>query len=206
MEQRNVFITALIVLAVAVVAIAVLAAGFIILSVLGDHNPGPSPIAHGTPTPYPQVTLPFGPSATNGPVATPNPTQGSGPVPTPVPQEIKSAQLVGHGTDKDTYMAGETATAYITVRNTGNVAVNNATLHISVARQVPAFGYVNLGSRDTALTNMGVQPGETKQVSYDITIPSSYEGVSTAGNYEITVDVYIWGTNIGTFTQYVKVQ
>jgi hypothetical protein len=67
-------------------------------------------------------------------------------------------------------------------------------------------GYVNVQSPKTTLTDLGVQPGETKKAEYKITIPSDYQGVSTAGKYRFTVDVYVWDKKIGNFQKEVEVK
>ena len=113
---------------------------------------------------------------------------------------------MGYGTDKDTYKRGDTAKAYITIKNTGNVVINDARLQVSVARYVSIVGYVNVQNYPTKLTDLNIQPGETKNAEYNIDIPTEYQGVSTAGDYKFTVDVYVWDSKIGTFTKEVKVQ
>jgi hypothetical protein len=198
MENRDLF------MAIAVAAI-VLAAGYILVTVLtGDagSTPTPVPSAASSPKPTPYSTIPSGPLV---PVGTPS--GNTYPVvPTPVQPVIKSAEFVGWGTDKDSYNRGEMATTYIVIKNTGTIPVNETRLDIKVERYVSVVGYVNLQSTTTTLTDLNVQPGETKNVEYKITIPSDYQGIPTAGKYRFTIDVYVWDTKIGNFQKEVEVK
>ncbi len=189
----------------AIVLAAVLAAGYILVAALtggAGPTPTPAPTAASSPTPTPYSTIPSGPLI---PVGTPS--NNTYPVvPTPVQPVIKNAELVGWGTDKDTYNRGETAITYIIIKNTGTVPVNEARLDVKVERYVSVVGYVNLQSTATTLTGLNVQPGETKKAEYPVTIPSDYQGIPTAGKYRFTVDVYVWDTMIGNFQEEVEVK
>lgn len=200
MENRDLFMA---IAAAAIVLAAVLAAGYILVTALtGGAGPAPTavPTAVSCPTPTPYSTIPSGPFNPSG-------TPSNYPVvPTPVQQVNKDAELVGWGTDKDTYNRGDTAITYIIIKNTGNVPVNEAGLDIHVERYVSMIGYVPVQSPKTTLTGLNIQPGETKRAEYAITIPTDYEGLSTAGKYLFTVNVNVWDKDIGNFQKIVEVK
>jgi len=199
MENRELIIA---IAVAAVVVAAVLAAGYILVTALMG-NAGPTPTATLTvsprPTPAPNSTIPSGPF---------NPTANSTypVVPTPVQQVYKDAELIGWGTDKDSYNRGDTAITYIIIKNTGNVPIDEARLDVNVERYVSFVGYVNVQRSSNPLTDLNIQPGETKKAVYNVPIPSDYEGFSTAGKYRFTVDVYVWDTKIGSFQKEVEVK
>lgn len=147
------------------------------------------------------------PSVTPVPV-TPTPT----PVATPAPTAAAvtgtsgtSAQLVNYGTDKDTFNRGEQATGYMTIKNTGSTVINDVTTSVSARKAVPVVGETTLGSKDYTFNNLDIKPGETKRVEFKVDIPSEYMGVSTAGDYTINVNVKTGATEIGSFSQTVKI-
>jgi hypothetical protein len=201
MDDRN-FLTLAAVAAVGlVVLIAVVAAGYIIISSLvGGPQPSPTPSPTAVPTPTPYMVIPSGPIT-----STPTPS-GNPVIPTPVQPIVKSSELTGYGTDKDTYKRGDTAVAYIVIKNTGTVPINEATLDIKVDRYVSIIGYVSVENTRTTLTGLNIGAGETKRAEYLITIPSDYQGVSTAGKYRFAIDVIVWDNPIGDFSKEVSVQ
>jgi hypothetical protein len=201
METRDLFMA---IAVVAIVLAAVLAAGYILVMALtggAGPAPTPAPTASPSPTPAPNSTIPSGPF---NPTGTPSGTYPA--VPTPVQPVIKTAELVGWGTDKDTYNPGDTAITYIIIKNTGTVTVNEARLDIKVERYVSVVGYVPVQSPTTTLTGLNIQPGETKKAEYAVPIPSDYQGITTSGKYRFTIDVYVWDTKIGSFQKEVEVK
>jgi len=203
-EDRNFLTVAAVVVVGLVVLIAVVAAVYIMFtSLVGVPAPtqAPTPELPMTPTPY--MVIPAGP-VTSTPSG--NPSSSAPAVPTPVQPVVKMAQLVDYGTDKDTYKPGDTAITYIVIKNSGTVPITEATLNIKVERYVSVIGYVNVQNPTTTLTGLGIGPGETKRLEYSISIPGDYEGVSTSGKYRFTIDVLVWGNQIGEFTKEVTVQ
>lgn len=203
-EDRNFLTVAAVVVVSLVVLIAVVAAAYLMFtSLVSVPSPTPTPTPEPPLTPTPYAVIPAGPvTSTAVPSVNPVTITPSGPTPVPSP----NAQLVDYGTDKDTYKRGDTAATYIVIKNTGNVIINEATLNINVERYVSIIGYVSVQSPTTTLTDLNIKPGETKKAEYSITIPSDYEGVSTAGKYRFTIDVIVWGKNIGQFQKEVTVQ
>jgi hypothetical protein len=199
MDNRDLLTAAAYAVIGLVVLIAVLSAGYMLASSLfGGPQPVPKPVPANL-TPTPRVVVPSGPLI---PIGAPSSTI----IPTPVQPIKKSAELVDYGTDKDAYDRGDEAITYIVIKNTGTVPIDEANLRISVSRYVSIVGYVNLQTTSTSLTGLGIQPGETKRAEYRIMIPSSYEGISTAGKFKFTVDVTVWDNEIGSFTEEVEVR
>ena len=200
MENRELLIE---VIVAAVVVIAVLAAGYVLVTTLFS-GPGPTPTAGPTlhPTLSPNSTIPSGPfNPTRTPSGSAAPAN-----PTPAQPVSKKAELVGWGTDKDTYNRGENATMYIVIKNTGNVPVNDARLDIVVKKYVPIAGPVPVQSPTAPLTDLDIQPGETKNIQYTYPIPSEYQGISTVGKYQFVVNVNVWDTSIGSFQKDIEIK
>lgn len=116
-----------------------------------------------------------------------------------------SAQLVGYGTDKDTYHRGENANGYIAIKNTGSTVIDTVKVSVNAARSVPVLGTLSLGSKDFTISGLNIKPGETKKAQFSINIPSKFSGFSTAGDYDINGSVLVGGSNIGSFSKHVKV-
>ncbi len=200
-EDRNFLTLAAIVVVGLVVLTAVVAAAYIIFTSLVSV-----PVPTATPTPEPSLTPTPYAIIPSGPVTVTAAPSGATPLPTAVLPVVKSAALVDYGTDKDAYRRGDTAVAYMVIKNTGTVPVDEATLNVKVERYVSIVGYVPVQSPTTTLTGLNITPGETKRAEYLITIPGDYEGVSTAGKYRFTIDVVVWGSKIGSFQKEVTVQ
>src|SRR5271157_4641669 len=179
MEDNNLLRSAFFVLVGVIVLVAVISAGGMLISVIFDSH-GPS-VPTTSPSGYPVVV-------------------------TPAQPRVEGAQLVGYGTDKDTYKRGDTAIVYFIIKNTGNVAIDNATINAAVAKYFSLVGYVNVENPKETLTDLNIQPGETSNTTYSIVIPETYQGISTAGDFQFTVNVYVWNSDIGTFTKKVKVE
>jgi len=207
MDDNDPLKTVLLVATGLIVLVAVIAAGYMVFSaVLGSSPPviTPTPVIDtNVPTPVP-TTYVVVPSGTFMPTVVPS--SGSVTInPTPVQPQVKSAELVGYGTDKDTYSSGDTAMVYITITNTGNVVIDNATLNVTVSRYISIIGYLNVDNTVEPLTDLNIQPGKTQNNTYKFTIPTQWKGISTAGDYQFNINVYVWGSNIGNFTKKVTV-
>jgi len=124
---------------------------------------------------------------------------------TAVPSGAFEAQVVGYGTDKDTYNRGDTAKGHITLKNTGNTAINDVTVSVTVARSVPALGTATLGSKDYNIGGLNIRPGETKKAEFSNNIPAEYSGFSTAGEYDVNGNVLVGGKQVGSFSKHIKV-
>jgi hypothetical protein len=201
MDNRDQLTTVAVAVIGLIVLATVLAAGYLLVSAL-TGTPGSTPTAApgSSPTPGPYSSIPSGPLAGT-------PSNSTYPfVPTPVQPVVKSAELAGWGTDKDTYNRGDTAITYIIIKNTGTVTVNEARLDVEVERYVSVIGYVSVQSTTTTLTDLDVRPGETKKAQYNVTIPSDYQGIPTAGKYRFTVKVTVWDKEIGDFQKEVEVK
>ena len=144
-----------------------------------------TPTPGATAVPVPSVTVTAMPAAAGGGAA--------------------SAKIVNYGTDSDTFKRGERATGFMTIQNTGSTPINDITASVSAKAQLPVIGSTGVGSKDYTFNNLNIQPGETKRVEFTVDIPSEYKGVSTAGTYNLDVNVKTGSTNIGSFSKSVKV-
>lgn len=175
----------------------------------GEYNPGNngpgSPAAtvfpgtngiHASPTP----TLTPGNSqnpGTNGTPVTPTPVS----TPTPVP--VFSATTSNWGSDKDAYPRGSTATGWVYVMNTGNVPIDQIDFTILVSKTI---WFVPVEKTFTYnATGLNIQPGSNQQVAFCLSIPSDYQGISTAGDYRLTAKAYLIGNEIGSFSKNIKI-
>ncbi len=119
--------------------------------------------------------------------------------------QATGAQLVGYGSDKDTYSRGDTAKGYIVIKNTGSTNINDVTVSASVARGVPLLGTISLGSKDFTIGGLNIGPGETKRAEFAVSIPGEVSGISTAGGYDLKGNVLVGGQQIGSFSKHITV-
>lgn len=195
---------------IAVVITVGLVAGMWIFSV--THPPVATPTPAPTPTSTPreaEATGPVSPAPTSAyvqPTATPTPVPGTfvpTPVPTSTPTPIVSGAAMDWGSDKSTYRRGESATGWAYVENTGNVPITRIDFTLTIKRTIlfvpvtKTFQY--------AATGLNIAPGEKKQVAFSQTIPSDYEGISTAGDYKLTVTATLDGKQIGTTERDIRI-
>jgi hypothetical protein len=155
--------------------------------------PGMSVETRNVSTPTPGATAVPAPSVT----VTARPVAAGG--------GATAAKIVNYGTDKDTFKRGERATGFITIQNTGGMTINDITASVSAKAQLPVIGSTAVGSKDYTFNNLNIKPGETKRVEFIVDIPSEYKGVSTAGTYNLDVNVKTGSANIGSFSKSVKV-
>lgn len=124
---------------------------------------------------------------------------------TTVPSNASKAQLVDYGTDNSTYKRGSKANGYITLKNTGDTTINDVTISVTAARSIPALGTASLGTKDFKITDLNIQPGETKKAEFSVDIPNEYSGFSTAGDYDLNGNVLVGGQKVGSFSKHVTV-
>lgn len=124
---------------------------------------------------------------------------------TVVPSGAAGAEVMGYGTDKDTYNRGDRANGYIELKNTGSAVINDATIRVTASRNVPALGTASLGTKDIAVSGLNINPGETKKAQFSVDIPKEYSGFSTAGDYTLSGKVLVNGKEVGAFSKSVKV-
>lgn len=172
-----------------------------------DPTPQPWPIDEpGIPTVAPTAVpawptgepgTPGTPGTTPAPVATVTPTPVSGAV---------DAEMVGYGTDKDTYSRGDTATCDVDIKNTGEVPIDKVEFIVNVFTTRPIIGTIHaIKNQEYVVDQLDIQPGETEKVAISVLIPSTYQGVSTAGDYRFEIVVRIGDEDIGSFSKEVKV-
>jgi len=151
-----------------------------------------------TVTTVPATTVTATPVTKGAATATPADTKPAG-------TQTASGQLVGYGTDKDTFSRGEQATGYIQVKNTGTAVINDITASMSASANVPVIGQTTLGTKDYTFSDLNIQPGETKRIEFKADIPSEVKGVSTAGDYSLHATIKAGGSEIGSFSKDVKI-
>ena len=112
-----------------------------------------------------------------------------------------SGQTSGWGTDKSTYNRGDTVLGWVDVTNTGNVPITEVDITIVLARtDFPVSKTDNIKS-----PGLNILPGQTQRVTFSETIPPTYGGISTAGNYRLTATAYLAGSDIGSYTEYITI-
>lgn len=178
--------------------------------IIGNSMPGPtptvSPVASATAIVYTPTGTPTGTTYVPVPSDGATPSVNPKPVPTISGPAITSATITDYGTDKDTYNRGDTATGFVTIKNTGNTVINNVIMDVSVSKSISFIGFVKVGESSYTYGNENIRPGETGKIEFSTVIPSDYKGISTAGDFEFEVTVTAEGISVGSFTQNVKVQ
>lgn len=177
--------------------------------IIGNSSPGPTPTVLPEVSATANVYTPTGtyeiiPADSSTPTS--QPSGSANPIPTTSGPAITSATITDHGTDKDTYNRGDTATGFIALKNTGNTVINNVVMDVSVSKSISFIGFVKVGGTTYPYSDENIQPGETRRIEFSTVIPSDYKGISTAGDFEFEVTVTAEGTSAGSFTQAVKVQ
>lgn len=169
------------------------------------YVPGGSPTAGpGVAIETRNVSTPT-PGATASPAPTAAVTVTVTPTPAAAGEGTTSAKIVNYGTDSDTFKRGERATGFVTIQNTGNTAINDITAIVSAKAELPVIGSTAVGSKDYTFSDLNIKPGETKRMEFAVDIPSEYRGVSTAGTYNLDVNLKAANTDIGSFSKTVKV-
>ena len=210
----------------AIIATLLAMSGCLFSSGRPDASPTPAatgtplpPGATPTPTPFPGFNV--SPGATwawtpgvgddtlnNYTQISPTPgpgINGTNPTASPMPtaQPILSGQANDWGTGKDSYARGDTATGWVYVTNTGNVPIDTIDFTIVIRKTV--FFFPVEKSADHSKTGLNIQPGETQRVEFSQSIPAEYSGMSTAGDYQLTVTAKLAGKDIGSFSKNMKV-
>jgi len=193
------------------------------LSSRGSPDVTPTPVVP-TPTaiPSPSITIPVpSPGTTiiwtpgggdtlvdNNTQLIPSPEPGTNETngtvsPTPTPQPVVSGQAKDWGTSKSTYARGETAAGWVYVTNTGNVPIDTVDFTIVIKKTI--FFIPIEKSYDYSKTGLNIAPGETQKVEFSQDIPAEYSGVSTAGDYQLTVKAKLAGQEIGSYSKGIKI-
>ncbi|WP_424359349.1 hypothetical protein [Methanocella sp. MCL-LM] len=180
----------------------------------GDVTPTPEPWPTESPTGYPveptqepDTYTPIHGTAVviPTPAADVTPTPAADVTPTPV-SGIMDAEMVGYGTDQDTYNRGDTATCYVEVRNTGEVPIERVDFIVNVYTTRPFIGKIHaIDDQTYTVDQQGIEPGTTKRVEISVVIPESYQGFNTAGDYQFEIVVRIGDKEIGNFSKDIKV-
>jgi hypothetical protein len=116
---------------------------------------------------------------------------------------VISATTADWGSDKSTYARGETATGWTYVTNTGNVPITVLNFTVVIKRTI--FFVPIEKTYEYTKGGLSIQPGKTQRVEFSQSIPSDYNGVSTAGDYQFTVKAKLAGAEIGSFSKAIKI-
>lgn len=174
--------------------------------VIPTQEPEPTEMPGQVPTEVP--VEPIEEPDTYSPIpgtTTDTPTPVASIVPTPV-SGIMDAEMVGYGTDKDTYNRGDTATCYVDIKNTGEVPIDRVDFVVNVYTPRPFIGlYHAIKDQTYTVDQQDIQPGSTERVEISVVIPESYQGISTAGDYKFDIVIRIGGKDIDSFSKDVKV-
>jgi uncharacterized membrane protein len=94
---------------------------------------------------------------------------------------------------------GGVINGYVELQNTGSSVINDALISLSL---VPVDRPSTIvATRDQTLSNLNIQPGETKRVDFSINAP----GDVTAGNDNVQATVKANNQDIKSFTSSVRV-
>jgi|AGTN01.3.fsa_nt_gi hypothetical protein len=177
------------------------------LSSGGGSDATPTPVSSSTPdqstinipVPSPGTTIIWTPGS--GDTTIINNTNNTRSSPTPVP--VISGKAKDWGTDKDTYARGDTATGWVYITNTGNVPIDKIDFTIVIKRTVLFIPFEQSASPSMPVN---ILPGETQRVEFSQAIPAEYKGMSTAGDYQLTVTAKLAGSEIKDgFSKNIKV-
>lgn len=173
-----------------------------------DNTNIPSPTVVVTPVTTPTATAAATPAAT----MTGTEVAGAGTMtPTTLPDTEKAeiardVSIVEYGTDRSTYQRGDTAKGFIVIKNDGTKTINELGVSPIVAIEAPVIGSATFSLQDYAITDLNIKPGETKRVEFAMEIPSEYKGVSTAGTYDLTLDVFANNKKVDTVSKEITVK
>jgi uncharacterized membrane protein len=116
---------------------------------------------------------------------------------------VISGQASDWGSDKATYSRGGTATGWTHITNTGTVAIDEIGFTIDIRKSL--FGIPIERSYSYAAKGLGIASGETRKVEFSQTIPAEYGGLSTAGDYQLTVTAWLDNKAIGSYSKNLKI-
>jgi len=87
--------------------------------------------------------------------------------------------------------------------NTGNVPIDQIDFIIVVSKTI---WFVPVQKTFTFnATGLNIPPVVKQQVAFSLSIPSDYQGISTAGDYRLTATAYLAGNEIGSFSKNIKI-
>ena len=183
-------------------------------------TPTPAPTAAPTVVPTPTVTATVTvtptPTPTPRPTATPSPTAVVTPYPTddagvlynPNPgiavrpvKPVQWAVLESSDWGKSDYVMGETARAHFVVRNTGASTIHTVLVRLVVYKLTggsdPSNPWTQMNAYGIPFEDINL--GSMQDYAYDVnmTVPSSYQGGSTAGSYRIVAELTADGVYFG---------
>lgn len=126
----------------------------------------------------------------------------------PVAEGEGAVEIIGWGTDKDVYQAGDRPSAFIEIRNNGFRAIKDAVVKLTVTRKTP-LGAITL-IKDQAhkasefVPGFNVPPGKIQRFEVS---PFQIPDTSLAkGTYELKADIVIENRSVGTLRKTISVK
>lgn len=108
------------------------------------------------------------------------------------PFEAKNIKILNVTTDKPSYAPGDTVIGTVVVQNIGNGTIQNLTIWVTAKN----LNYWWAGEKakttfPVEYKNLDLKPGNSTSLVASIAIPKEVSGFSTAGDYELKVEVYL---------------
>ncbi len=106
--------------------------------------------------------------------------------------EARNLRILNVSTDKPSYAPGDTVIGTVVVENIGNSTVHRLTIWVTAKN----LNYWWAGDKaqtkfPVEYKDLDLKPGNTTALAASITIPKEVSGFSTAGEYELKVEVYL---------------
>ena len=117
-----------------------------------------------------------------------------------------NAMITGGGTDKDAYSPGDKVTTFITIKNTGSVAIKDINLNLSLAKYLPLFGTSNASWTEFMMKGLDIFAREIRDVEVLEKIPEGFHGTPTKGKYALKIKVKVEDRDIGGMTKTITVR
>ncbi|MEM2934217.1 MAG: hypothetical protein QXL78_04740 [Methanocellales archaeon] len=108
------------------------------------------------------------------------------------PFEAKNVRILNITTDKPSYVPGDTVIGTVVVQNIGNGTIPNLTIWVSAKN----LNYWWAGEKaqtkfPVEYKDLDLKPSNSTALTASISIPKEVSGFSTAGDYELKVEVYL---------------
>ncbi|MEM2925603.1 MAG: hypothetical protein QXJ68_07955 [Methanocellales archaeon] len=108
------------------------------------------------------------------------------------PFEAKNIRILNVTTDKPSYAPGDTVIGSVVVQNIGNGIIQNLTIWVTAKN----LNYWWAGEKartafPVEYKDLDLKPGNSTSLIASIAIPKEVGGFSTAGEYELKVEVYL---------------
>lgn len=103
---------------------------------------------------------------------------------------IIDAQVVDYGPKEGKIKIGDHIDAFITIKNTGKVAIEKIMMHINLEKNLPVTGMTSLFKGDFQ-EKMKIEPGETKTYKRSAVMPDQFMEIPLFGEYRVNLSLMI---------------